>query len=293
MTDLIRVDRSLGVRLALWSWAIVAVLFLVLAVAKPASAAGTTTTTAPQVTAQSSDPNSKDNGWLAFAAILFGAGISAALVITVSKDRRESREKMLQALALGASGITQSDTPMSATTAGGGAPPGGDLNVTADRDSVQVGSTATLTAASGTQPLACAWDFQPPGVISPVGTGPNANMVVTGIKPGVVTATATWTNPATPPTPPFRTGTKQITVTSAKSSTINFSILGAGLGSSLLALLAISGAIALAFRGAFTAEVGTILGTALGAGAAGAVSATHSPTSNSNSPTNPPGAGQP
>ena len=125
--------------------------------------------------------------------------------------------------------------------------------------------------------MASKWEFQPADVVKVSGSGgPNSDVVVTGLKAGSVTAKATWTNPTGGATPATRTGSKVLTITPAKSSTINFSVLGAGLGSSLVALLAISGAIALAFRGSFSAEIGTLLGTALGAGAAGAVSATHS-----------------
>ena len=143
----------------------------------------------------------------------------------------------------------------------------------------------TVTNETGDQ-LACTWTFDPSGVVNPSGSGPNANMVVTGTKEGKVTATATWADPT------FRTGTKQLTILAPKSSTVNFFVLGAGLGSSLLALLAISGAIALAFRGAFSAEIGTLLGTALGAGAAGAVSAASSSSHSNNQSANPPQSGQ-
>ena len=291
MPALVPINRRLVRRVAQGGGAIAAGLLLSVAVTTSAGAAGgSPTTTTNQPAAQAPSTGSKANGWLSLAAILFGAGISAALVITVSKDRRQSREKVIEALRMGASEVAQSDTPLAGALAGGG-PPGSDLTVTADHESIQVGSTATLTAAFGNQPLACTWAFQPAEVVSPSGDGPNANLVVTGVKAGSVTATATWANPTAGATPPFRTGTKQLTVTASKSPSVNFSILGAGLGSSLLALLAISGAIALAFRGAFSAEVGTLLGTALGAGAAGAVSATHSPNSSNQAakpPPNPP-----
>jgi hypothetical protein len=149
----------------------------------------------------------------------------------------------------------------------------------------------TVTNETGDQ-LACTWTFDPSGVVNPSGSGPNANMVVTGTKEGKVTATATWADPTAGAIPPFRTGTKQLTILAPKSSTVNFFVLGAGLGSSLLALLAISGAIALAFRGAFSAEIGTLLGTALGAGAAGAVSAASSSSHSNNQSANPPQSGQ-
>jgi hypothetical protein len=250
--------------------------------------AATTPTTTTTTTQPVPNVNSNANGWLSLAAILFGVVISAGLLWVVSKDRRESREKVLEALKAGASDVTESDTPLKAA-AGAQAllAPAGDLTITADHDSLEVGSTVTLSAKDGTKLVPCTWTFVPSGIVSTSGEGPNANLVVTGVKAGTVTATATWTDPTAGANPPTKTGTKKLTVAAQKSSSVNFAVLGAGLGSSVLAVLAISGAIALAFRGTFSAEIGTLLGTALGAGAAGAVSATHAANNNSQPPSPP------
>ena len=246
-----------------------------------AGATATPTTTTQPV----ADVNSSTDGWLSLAAILFGVVISAGLLWVVSKDRRESREKVLEALRAGASNVTESDTPLkSAAAAEALLTSVGDLTITADHDSFEVGSTVTLSAKDGTKLVPCTWTFAPTGIVSTSGDGPNANLVVTGVKAGAVTATATWTDPTAGANPPTKKGTKKLTVEAQKSSSVNFAVLGAGLGSSVLALLAISGAIALAFRGTFSAEIGTLLGTALGAGAAGAVSATHAANNNSQPP---------
>jgi hypothetical protein len=254
-----------------------------------AGAATTATTTTTTTTTQPApNVNSSADGWLSLAAILFGVVVSAGLLWVVSKDRRESREAILGALSAGASDVTESDTPLNAAAAALGiAAPAGQLTITADHDSFQVGSTATLTAENNNQPVPCTWTFAPTGIVSTSGDGPNSNLVVTGVKAGTVTATAKWTDPAAAAGTPPRTGTKKLTVAAQKSSPVNFAVLGSGLGSSVLALLAISGAIALSFRGTFSAEIGTLLGTALGAGAAGAVSATHSANNNSQPPAPP------
>ncbi len=250
-----------------------------------ASAASTSTTSQPATTSSSAD------GWLALAAILVGVAVAISLTVVVYLDRKQSREKTVEALRLGVSSVTQSNTPLQANLAGGGGP--ADLTITADSDSTVVGSTITLTATNEAgDEVACTWTFDPTGVVAPSGTGPNANLVVTGTKAGTVTATASWADLAPGAVPPFQTGTKQLTVSTPKSSTVNFSVLGAGLGSALLALLAISGAIALAFRGDFSAEIGTLLGTALGAGAAGAVSAASNSSNSNSQPANPPQSGQ-
>ena len=188
--------------------------------------------------------------------------------------------------------MTQADTPLQAARVTNAIAAEG-LTVTVDHESIQVGSTATFTAKYGNEARACTWEFAPAGVISASGDGPNTNLVVTGVKPGSVTATATWTDPTPNANPATREGTKKLTVAAAKASTVNFSILGAGLGSSALAILAISGAIALSFRGVFSAEIGTLLGTALGAGAAGAVSATHSSNNSGQGGNSPPSGSAP
>ncbi len=254
----------------------------------PALASAALTPTASQPTTTTS---SSADGWLALAAILVGVAVAILLTVVVYLDRKQSREKTVEALRLGVSNVTQSDTSLQANLAGGAGP--SDLTIAADSDSVAVGSIVTLTARNQAgDEVACTWTFDPTGVVTPTGSGPNANMVVTGTKAGTVTATATWADPAPDAVPPFQTGTKQLTILTPKSSTVNFSVLGAGLGSSLLALLAISGAIALAFRGTFSAEIGTLLGTALGAGAAGAVSAASNSSNNNNQAVNPPQSGQ-
>jgi hypothetical protein len=258
------------------------------AMSAPAGAATTTTTTQPL--APSPNVNSNADGWLALAAILFGVVISAGLLWVVSMDRRESREAVLEALRAGVSDVTKSDTPLNAAAALGEVAPAGGLTITADHDSFPVGSTATLTAEKDNHAVPCTWTFSPTGILSTSGNGPNSNLVVTGVKAGTVTATAKWTDPSAAAGTPPVSGTKKLTVAAQKSSPVNFAVLGAGLGSTVLALLAISGAIALAFRGTFSAEIGTLLGTALGAGAAGAVSATHSANNNSQPP-NPPKPG--
>jgi hypothetical protein len=282
MLVLISVMRR-PIRKLLWSAGIVVVASWLLGTMSASAGAATTPTTTTQPVP---NVNSNANGWLSLAAILFGVVISAGLLWVVSKDRRESRDSALRALSAGASNVTESSDPLA--SAGGltdrAVAPGPKLTVTADHDSFQVGSTATLTATNAGNPVPCTWTFAPTGIVSPSGDGPNANLVVTGVKVGTVTATAKWTDPSTKVEIP---GTKQLTVAAQKSSAVNFSVLGAGLGSSVLALLAISGAIALAFRGTFSAEIGTLLGTALGAGAAGAVSATHAGNNNSQPPTPP------
>jgi hypothetical protein len=263
-------------------------LIVAMSTSAGAAAASTTTTT----TQPPADVNSSADGWLSLAAILFGFAISGGLLWVVSRDRRQSRQLALEALKAGAPNVTQSDVPLA-----GGAPqavglvqPAAQLTITADHDSFQVGATATLSAAFENHLVPCVWTFEPAGIVSPSGDGPNANLVITGVKAGAVTATAAWTDPTAAANTPPKKGSKPLTVVAQKSSSVNFSVLGSGLGSSLLALLAISGAIALAFRGTFSAEIGTLLGTALGAGAAGAVSATHS-GNNSSQPPAPPKSG--
>ncbi|HEX3840007.1 MAG TPA: hypothetical protein VHU85_04360 [Acidimicrobiales bacterium] len=248
------------------------------------TAATTTTTTTTQ---PAPNVNSSADGWLSLAAILFGVVVSAGLLWVVSKDRRESREAVLAVLSAGVSDVTESDTPVNAAAALGAVTTAAQLMITADHDSFQVGTTVTLTAENNNQPVPSRWTFAPTGIVSTSGDGPNSNLVVTGVKAGTVTATAVWTDPEAAAGTPPRTGTKKLTVAAQKSSPVNFAVLGSGLGSSVLALLAISGAIALAFRGTFSAEIGTLLGTALGAGAAGAVSATHSANNNSQPPAPP------
>lgn len=242
-----------------------------LLLAAPAGAASTsasTTSTQPQNT------GSFANGWLAIVVLATGAGLGLGLIVVVSRDRRQSREKVLEALQAGAGGVSQTDTPL-AGALGGGAAPAPAVVITADHEVFAVGTKATLTASLGGQSQPCMWSFEPSGIVSPTGDGPNADLVVTGLKAGSVTVTATAHNPPTDdaglPTP----GTKSLTINSGSGPTVSFSILGAGLGTAILAILAISGGIALALRGDFTSEIGTLLGTALGAGAAGTVSAIH------------------
>jgi len=201
----------------------------------------------------------------------------------VGVDRSQSREKALEALKSGATDVTQPSTPVVGALAGGG-PAANDLSISADHDSIPVGGIATLIASFSGQPMPSEWTCQPQGVVSLMGTGPNADLVVTGSKAGTVTISAKWTN--TNPPPPIRTGTKTLVVTAKPSSSISFPSLGAGVGTAILALLAVSGGIALAFEGTFTAEIGTLLGTALGAGAVGTASAI-SHSSGTQSPTAP------
>ncbi len=223
---------------------------------------------------QSQNTGSLGNGWLAFAVLTAGAGLSLGLIIVVSRDRRQGRDKVLEAIKAGANTVSQTDTPLYRSEAFGiVATP--KVSITADHDSIDVGGTATLTASYREKPQPCMWSFEPSGIVKASGSGPNTDVVITAVKAGSVTATATAHDPsgALPDPPP--SGTKTITVNAPRGSTVSFAILGAGLGTAVLSIMAISGAIALALRGDFTSEIGTLLGTALGAGAAGTVSAVH------------------
>jgi hypothetical protein len=251
--------------------------------ATPAQAAPTSASTTSS--AQPQNTSSLANGWLAFVVLAVGAGLGIGLIAMVSRDRQQSRVKVLEALRAGADAVSQTDTTLGGGLSGGG-PPGASITIAADHDVIAVGSSSTLTASFNDQAEPCLWSFEPPGIVSPSGDGPNANLVVTAVKAGSVTATATAYSPPDPANPP-EPGTKQLTVSAVpKGSAVSFSILGAGLGTAILAILAISGAIALALRGDFTAEIGTLLGTALGAGAAGTVSAIHGGSNSTQSPTN-------
>src|SRR5438270_3605878 len=267
-----------GAAFAVAALAFVCVLSSPPAAALPAQTSGSTTTTAPAASATSTATtvapatsgtgSNTAEGWLAFASILFGAGVSFGLLWMVMRDRTQAREKSLDALKAGARSVTETDTSVAASRA---LVPAAGLKVTSTQSSFGVGDTAVLTASDGTNPVPCSWAFDPTDVVSAACTGPISSIVVSGLKAGSVKATATNTA-ATPAT----TGDVSLTVTAAAGSTISFSSLGAGVGTVVLAILAVTGAVALAFEGQFTAEVGTLLGTALGAGAAGTVSALHS-----------------
>jgi len=258
---------------------IVSVLGAAVLSATPALAATANSTTSSQAL----NSGSYANGWLALVVIVAGAGLGIALILLVSRDRKQSRAATLEALRAGVTSVSESATDL-----------GGlrmmelvevdSITVEADHEAIEVGDRAVLTAKYKGSPQPCTWTFAPTGVVSASGEGPNSSMVVTGLKAGSVTVTAT---PKNPPTGiPSTSANKQLTVIASKGSSMNFSILGAGLGTAILAIVAVSGAIALALRGDFTAEIGTLLGTALGAGAAGTVSAVHGASNSTQTSTN-------
>ena len=278
-------SRSLVRRLA------VVVIFISIAVVRfgdapsaasaqaPETGEAVTTTIQPTTsTTLRKDPTDNEKE-MADRTLLVTLLVVFSIVGAVVYDRADARRKQLSAIEAGAAEVSSVHAPDGSALGGA---PAQAITVTPATAVIVQDTKLKLSAKKAGAPIAGEWTFDPPGKLERVGTGEAAEVEVRAVGEADVTVRVTKTADSV-----TDAGSAHVKVLGRpQGAKVTFSVLGAGLISGLVAVVAVGGGISLAFGGRFGSEIATLLGVAVGGGVAGAATAARTAPTSSSSQSN-------